>query len=113
MLGKIAIKKAYYQCERDYTHKTFTSKKTKKDYMEAHHLIPVCFQKEIWDKYGVNIDCIENLVSLCPTCHKAFHYGSNEVKAKLIEDLYVICAPKYHAIGLNISLEEIKKLYKL
>ena len=113
LLGKIAIKKAYYQCERDYTHKTFTSKKTKKDYMEAHHLIPVCFQKEIWDKYGVNIDCIENLVSLCPTCHKAFHYGSNEVKAKLIEDLYVICAPKYHAIGLNISLEEIKKLYKL
>ncbi len=113
LLGKIAIKKAYYQCERDYTHKTFTSKKTKKDYMEAHHLIPVCFQKEIWDKYGVNIDCVENLVSLCPTCHKAFHYGSNEVKAKLIEDLYATCAPKYHAIGLNISLEEIKKLYKV
>lgn len=113
LLGKIAIKKAYYQCEHDYTHTTFISKKTKKSYMEAHHLIPVCFQQEIWDKYGVNIDCVENLVSLCPTCHKAFHYGSNEVKSALIEDLYKTCAPKYNAIGLNISLEEIKNLYKI
>ena len=113
LLGKLAIKKAYYQCECDYTHVSFVSKKTKKAYMEAHHLIPVCFQKEIWDKYGVNIDCVENLVSLCPTCHKAFHYGSNEVKAALIEKLYTKCAPKFYAIGLNISLEEIKKLYKV
>ena len=81
--------------------------------MEAHHLIPVCFQKEIWEKYHVNIDCIENLVSLCPTCHKAFHFGTDEVKQKMIEEVYKICAPKYHAIGLNIEINDIKKLYKL
>lgn len=113
LLGKLAIKKANYQCECDNAHISFISKKTKKSYMEAHHLIPVCFQKEMWDKYGVNIDCVENLVSLCPTCHKAFHYGSNEVKSKLIEQLFAKCAPKFRAIGLNISLEEIKKLYKV
>lgn len=113
LLGKIAIKKSYYQCERDFNHQTFPSKKTNKSYMEAHHLIPVCYQKEIWEKYHVNIDCVENLVSLCPTCHKAFHYGTNEVKDKMIEEVYKICAPKYHAIGLKITLEEIKKIYKL
>jgi len=113
LLGKIAIKKANYHCEHDYTHTTFVSKRTKKSYMEAHHLIPVCFQQDIWDKHGVNIDCVENLISLCPTCHKAFHYGSNEVKSAIIEDLYKTCAPKYKAIGLKISLTEIKDLYRV
>ena len=81
--------------------------------MEAHHLIPVCFQKDIWDKYKVNIDCVENLVSLCPTCHKAIHYGTKEVQRKMITDLYARCVPKYKAIGLDITLEEIFRLYKI
>lgn len=113
LLGKIAIKKAYYYCERNYQHETFISKKTHKNYMEAHHLIPVCYQKDMWEKYNVNIDCIENLVSLCPTCHKAIHYGTKEVQREMITELYSKCAPKYHSIGLEISLEEILKLYKI
>ncbi len=113
LLGKIAIKKAYYSCEKDYQHETFISKKTQQKYMEAHHLIPVCFQKEVWDKYHINIDCVENLVSLCPTCHKAIHYGTKEVQRKMITELFTRCAPKYKAIGLNITLEEIFKFYKI
>lgn len=113
LLGKIAIKKAYYSCEKDYQHETFISKKTQQKYMEAHHLIPVCFQKEVWDKYHINIDCVENLVSLCPTCHKAIHYGTKEVQRKMITELFSRCAPKYKAIGLNITLKEIFKFYKI
>lgn len=113
LLGKIAIKKAYYSCEKDYQHETFISRKTNKKYMEAHHLIPVCFQKEIWDKYHVNIDCVENLVSLCPTCHKAIHYGTKEVQEQMITALFEVCVPKFISIGLHINLDEIKKLYKI
>ena len=113
LLGKIAIKKAYYSCEKDYQHETFISKKTQQKYMEAHHLIPVCFQKEIWDKYHINIDCVENLVSLCPTCHKAIHYGTKEVRKEMISELFARCVPKYKAIGLNITIEEIFKFYKV
>ena len=113
LLGKIAIKKAYYSCEKDYQHETFISKKTQQKYMEAHHLIPVCFQKEVWDKYHINIDCVENLVSLCPICHKAIHYGTKEVQRKMISELFARCAPKYQSIGLNITLEEIYKFYKI
>lgn len=113
LLGKCAIKLANYKCGADPSHSTFTAGRARKPYMEAHHLIPVCFQQEMWDNYRVNIDCIENLVSLCPTCHKAVHYGSEEVKEKLIEDLYKKCAPKFKKIGLNITLDELKKCYKL
>ena len=113
LLGKIAIKRAYYSCEKDYNHETFISKKTNQKYMEAHHLIPVCFQKEVWNKHHVNIDCVENLVSLCPTCHKAIHYGTKEVQKQMITELYKRCAPKFKAIGFNITLDEILKLYKI
>lgn len=113
LLGKIAIKKAYYCCEKNHDHETFTSNKTNKSYMEAHHLIPVCFQQDIWKKYQINIDCLENLVSLCPNCHKAFHYGTKEVKTKMIESLYEKIIPKYKSINFEISLDEIKSLYNI
>lgn len=113
LLGKIAIQKAYYCCEKDHNHTTFVSNRTNKSYMEAHHLIPVCFQQEIWDKYHINIDCIENLVSLCPICHKAFHYGTKEVKTKIITELYEKILPKYKSINFNITLDEIMNLYNI
>ena len=111
ILGKIAITRAYYCCEFNRDHETFMSNRTHKQYMEAHHLIPVANQETIWNKYHKNIDCVENLVSLCPNCHKAFHYGTKEVKARMIETLFNAISHKYRAIGLNIPLEEIKKIY--
>ena len=90
---------------------TFTSKITRKPYMEAHHLVPIAHQKDMWDKYTINIDCIENLVSLCPICHKAFHYGTDEVKNSFIEAVYAKINHKYKAIGFDIDINEIKKCY--
>lgn len=111
ILGKIAIKKAYYTCECNREHKTFISKTSGKQYMEAHHLIPMAYQVKIWGEYQKNIDCLENLVSLCPICHKAFHYGTDEVKSRIIEDLYEKIKYKYRAIHFNISVKEIKQCY--
>lgn len=111
LLGKLAIKIAYYTCEYDRLHKTFTSQSTQKPYMEAHHFIPIAFQKAMWDKYHINIDCVENLVSLCPTCHKAFHYGTADVKSEYVEMLFKQVEYKYKAINFNIPLAEIKQCY--
>lgn len=111
ILGKLAIKHAYYSCECNREHRTFLSNRTKKQYMEAHHLVPVAFQQEMWGKFNINIDCLENLVSLCPICHKAFHYGTPEVKTTMIEDLFSKVLHKYKDIGFSITLEEVKELY--
>ena len=113
LLGKIAIQKAYYCCEHNPNHETFLSAKSHKNFMEAHHLVSVKFQQLIWAKYGINVDCVENIVSLCPTCHRAFHHGTNDVKAQIIADIYQKLIPRYKSIGFNITLEEIKKLYKV
>ena len=113
LLGKIAIKKAGYRCEADGSHETFLSKKSGQKYTEAHHLVPACHQKEMWERYHVNIDCVENLVSLCPTCHKAIHYGTKEVQRAMIAGLYARRAPKFREIGLNISLDDLFRLYRV
>lgn len=113
LLGKIAIQNAYYCCERDARHETFISERTKKAFMEAHHLVPVMHQQEIWDKYEINVDCVENIISLCPTCHRAFHNGTKEVRARMIENLYEKLLPRYKSIGFDITVDEIKKLYNV
>lgn len=113
ILGKIAISRAYYTCEHNHDHITFESNRTHKQYMEAHHLVPVANQKEIWERFAKNVDCVENLVSLCPSCHKAFHYGTKVVKSDMIDSLFDKIAHKYKAIGFNITKDEVKQLYGL
>ncbi len=90
---------------------TFISSSTSKTFMEAHHLIPISNQILFWDKYNLNIDCIENLVSLCPTCHRAIHYAIEKEKLKIIESLYNKRISSFKKIGLNITLDELIKLY--
>ena len=57
LLGKIAIQNAYYCCEKNARHETFTSAKTHKNFMEAHHLVPVKYQQQIWNKYHKQSYC--------------------------------------------------------
>lgn len=113
LLWKIAIQKAYYSCEADPEHLTFESATTHKNFMEAHHLVPVKDQLEIREKYHINVDCVENIVSLCPTCHRAFHNWTDYVKKKMIKNLYHHLLPRYRDIWFNITEEEIEKLYGL
>ena len=51
-------------------------------YLEAHHLIPLSVCKD----FSVNIDVPENIVCLCPSCHREIHHGQNA--KKMIEELY-------------------------
>lgn len=109
--GKIAIKQSVYKCNVDNNHKTFESKKTKRDFMEAHHLIPMNKAKDVFKQQNINIDCIENLVSLCPNCHRAVHYGSNQVKKEILKNLFKLKNVEYQKIKLNISFDELLKMY--
>lgn len=113
LIGKVAIKEADYKCENNNQHKTFISSNTKKQFMEAHHLIPINQQNAMWERFNVNIDCKENIVSLCPNCHRAIHYSRKDAKRELIESLYNAKKNNLISIGLNISLGELLDIYKV
>lgn len=87
-LGKTAIEMANFVCELDgidgHSHKTFESPNGHQ-YLEAHHLIPMKAQK---DFPGKNLDRLENIVAICPNCHRAIHYGTLAEKKKYLRPLY-------------------------
>lgn len=79
-----ALENANFKCEYNPEHITFISPITQKSFMEAHHLIPLAFQKN----HIHSLDNIGNIYSLCPICHRAIHYGDSQTKRIILEKLY-------------------------
>lgn len=98
-----------YKCEFDKTHNYFISDITKKNYVEAHHLIPMEFQ----DRFiPISLDVEANIISLCVVCHKKLHHGIFSEKKKIIEKLYTERKNRIKDCGINIELDELLNLYK-
>lgn len=113
-ISKLALKQANFKCEFDNNHATFLTSKGI-PYMEGHHLIPCTFanSENYWSKYGRNIDCVENIICLCPTCHRRIHLGSNDEKNAIIRILYQKQILSLNTAGIDISIEELLSLYNL
>ncbi len=73
-----------WTCEFDNSHQTFISGKIDKQFVEGHHLIPMLFQ----DDFNNTIDFADNIVTLCPNCHRKIHHGTERDKYKMIESLF-------------------------
>ena len=87
-------------------HSLFVSR-TGRPYLEAHHIIPVNAQESF---PNINIDIPENVVCLCPSCHREIHNGENA--SELIVKLYNLGKDKLKEKGINISVEELLGFYK-
>lgn len=106
-IAKSAIESANFYCEIDPTHKTFISRVTNNNFVEAHHLIPM----EMQDKFNFSLDVPENILSLCPNCHSMFHHShENDVK-KLLGDVFNQRKNGLIDRGLSISLDELVGFY--
>lgn len=112
-VSKAALLLANHKCETSTTHNTFINSNGV-PYMEGHHLIPCTPSNAVryWKKYGVNIDCVENIVCLCPTCHRLLHYGNREDRNALLTRLFSDRKERLEEIGLKLTLNELKSLYK-
>lgn len=79
-----ALEKAGFTCEVDPAHQTFISAASDRPYVEGHHLIPLSFQ----DQFEHSIDIKENIVALCPNCHRLLHHGTNNDKERILFNLW-------------------------
>lgn len=103
-----AIKEANFNCEIDNLHKWFISKKTKENYVEGHHLIPIAYQNQ----FEYSIDIPANIVSLCPLCHKKLHHAELEEKEKMIKKMYEQKIERLNKCKIDISIEQLIQMYK-
>lgn len=80
----IALELAKHLCEYDPSLPSFVSKNSGKNYIEAHHLIPIKYFKE----FNYSIDVPENIIALNPLSHRQIHHGTDQKKEEIIEKLY-------------------------
>ncbi len=97
------LERENYTCFFNNNHKTFPSV-TRPNYVEGHHIIPISLN----DSFQENLDCEENIISLCPNCHKAIHLATNEYKENLL--IYILENNKKFN-KFNLSLEDMKEIY--
>lgn len=109
-LAKTVLSLCNYQCNINHDHKTFFTLENHM-YAEAHHLIPMRYQKEL---KNINLDIVENIFSLCPICHNAIHYGNEMEKINRIEILFDICSRNSDLlvkVGVDSYLDLFEKFY--
>lgn len=92
-----------YHCECDENHITFPTS-SYPNFLEGHHLVPVSLQKNFAE---INLDCIQNMVSLCPICHSQIHYGTREAKKAVFDKIVEKRKDDLLSIGFT---EEILKV---
>ena len=103
-----ALKRVKYVCEADINHKPFL-RKNNTNYTESHHLIPISKYKDFADK---NLDTLENIVSLCPNCHRLLHHGRLIDKTLILKSLLERRQTHLEQTGIDITLEQLLKYYK-
>lgn len=108
---KVILEENNYKCEVNKNHKTFINETTNKQYMEAHHLIPMK-EYETYEKTGKCIDVLENMCCICPNCHRLLHHGLYTKKEKILKKLYTKKEILLKEAGLEISFDELKKYYE-
>lgn len=102
VIASFALAKAEFLCEVNKNHRTFISQRTNLPYSESHHFVPMKFQ----DDFSFPLDCVENIISLCPTCHRGFHHGITDHKKSLITKIY----ETRNALN-NFGIEEMFSFY--
>jgi len=104
---KIALqsfKSAAHKCEVDSSHNLFTSRASGLPFLEAHHLIPLKYQRG----YKSSLDIQQNVVALCPYCHRLIHHST----ASETKDAIDILAEK-HSDLFNLRKLAASDLYRL
>ncbi|UMB78847.1 DUF3578 domain-containing protein [Dickeya fangzhongdai] len=105
--SSLAIKNANFLCEFEPNHEYFTSKTSNNNYVEAHHLIPLSHQ----DKFEYSLDVEENIISLCPNCHKKLHHGLDRDKAPILSKLFQERTHLLKERKIEISFNDLIAMY--
>ncbi|HLR66910.1 MAG TPA: HNH endonuclease [Virgibacillus sp.] len=99
-----------WKCEYNKNHTTFINSSNNKPFVEAHHLIPMGAQ----DYFDNTIDFSDNIVILCPNCHRKIHHGLDEEKKKMITGLFENRKWKYKNVyDIKIELSDLFDFYSI
>ena len=108
-IKETVFKNSDYKCFFDKSHKTFF-RINGTQFMEGHHIVPMRAQK---DFKNVNIDRVENILCICPNCHRKIHLSLEDEKKQLLRKVYEAKKKDLSTAKLNISFNDLYKRYYL
>ncbi|PKE38758.1 HNH endonuclease [Macrococcoides caseolyticum] len=100
---------ASYLCEYDNKHLTFENNFDNNPYIEAHHLIPMATQ----GLFQYNIDFADNIICLCPNCHRRIHYGVKSDKSEMVQKFYKERHEKIEDYKVDIKYNDLELFYNI
>lgn len=95
-----------YSCNIDSSHRTFIVKDTDHQYVEGHHIIPLKNQKDL----GLGLDCPANILVLCPTCHRFFHYGTYKERDEKLREIFDERGERLLKSGISLDRNQFLEL---
>jgi len=101
-LTKKIIENSNYKCFFDHNHHTFPTDNLP-NYLEGHHIIPI----SNIDSFDFDLDVENNIIAVCPNCHRKIHLAKNKIKYEMIEKIFNETQIK----SLNISQQNLLNLY--
>ncbi|MBV7391838.1 HNH endonuclease [Enterococcus sp. ALS3] len=96
-----------WSCELNRRHRTFISQADGKNFVEVHHLVPMAVQ----DYYQYTLDFTDNVITLCPNCHRLVHLGSYQERATAITKLLKDRETTYQQHGIEINQKLLLSFY--
>lgn len=105
-----ALQSAGYKCalaSESAPHETFLVSTGNHAYVEAHHLIPMSQQPH----YAYSLDVEENILPLCPNCHRMLHHGKLGSRRPALSILLAPRAEKLELRGLRVDLQTLIHYY--
>lgn len=110
-IAKRVLEDSSYLCSVDHSHTTFVGR-SGKPYMEAHHLIPCTVLNSERFRGISKLDRKENIICICPNCHRALHFGNATLQEDLLKKLFSTRKSQLLNVGLDLSLEELISTYR-
>lgn len=108
------ISDSNYTCEcNDETHLYFISEATNENYVEGHHIIPMEFQRMYWEDKRKNLDVAQNIVPLCPHCHKRIHHGIKNERIEVIKKIYEKNKERLQELDEGLTMEILASYYNI
>jgi 5-methylcytosine-specific restriction protein A len=106
-MAAIALRNANFSCEVDAGHASFVARKTGRTFVEAHHLIPVSRQQD----FNARLDVPENIVALCPNCHRLLHHGVSGAKRQTLTALQKARDAGLGGRGITVTSQQLLSYY--
>lgn len=101
---------SYHNIDKEWHQQAYFLTRKNERYLEGHHIIKL----EHATLFNNDLDVVENLIPLCPNCHRKLHNATESTVAKMLQIIYTnINKKEWIRKGIFVDIETLSSFYGL